>query len=256
MKAVRSWKFIAAVTVLALALSACGTKNAEKNQTLAGGGGASGQTSGSQTSTQGQAGGAASGGQQTGAQSQQPANNNAQSQSKSWTTPPAMQIDANKTYQATVTTSKGTFKIDLFAKDAPKTVNNFVFLSKEGFYNNVVFHRIIKTFMVQTGDPTGTGRGGPGYKFEDELKTTTHKYEPGIVAMANAGPNTNGSQFFICTGDDSKNLNQMPNYTIFGKVVEGMDVVQKIAETPVDPSGEGSTPKEKVTIQSVSIAEK
>ncbi|UJF36016.1 peptidylprolyl isomerase [Paenibacillus hexagrammi] len=174
---------------------------------------------------------------------------------KQWSKAPDMTIDQNKTYTAEVTTSKGKFTIELFAKEAPKTVNNFVFLSKQGFYENVTFHRIIKSFMVQTGDPTGTGRGGPGYRFEDELKTT-HQYEPGIVAMANAGPNTNGSQFFICTGDDSKGLNSQPNYTIFGRVTEGMDVVQQIADTPVLASGEGSTPKEKVTITSVAITEK
>ncbi|UUZ79288.1 peptidylprolyl isomerase [Paenibacillus sp. P26] len=168
-----------------------------------------------------------------------------------------MKIDANKTYQATVTTSKGTFTIDLFAKDAPKTVNNFVFLSKEGFYNNITFHRIMKTFMIQTGDPNGNGTGGPGYQFADEL-SKAHTYEPGIVAMANAGPNTNGDQFFICTGEDSKALNKSPNYTIFGKVSQGMDVVQKIADTPVktDARGEPSSPTEKVTIQSISITEK
>lgn len=176
---------------------------------------------------------------------------------KTWSSPPEMKIDVNKTYTATVTTSKGAFTIELFAKDAPKTVNNFVFLAREGFYNNVTFHRIIQSFMVQTGDPLGTGTGGPGYKFEDELKSP-YKYEPGIVAMANAGPNTNGSQFFICTGEDSKNLNSMPNYTIFGKVVEGMDTVQKIAATPVEKGAEPtpSKPKEKVVIQSVAITEK
>ncbi|NHN30764.1 peptidylprolyl isomerase [Paenibacillus agricola] len=170
---------------------------------------------------------------------------------KSWTTPPAMAIDTAKNYQATVTTNKGAIKIDLYAKDAPKTVNNFVFLAKEGFYNDIIFHRIIDTFMVQTGDPLGTGAGGPGYMFEDELKSP-YKYEPGTVAMANAGPNTNGSQFFICSGADCANLDQKPDYSIFGKVVEGMDVVKKIAATPV----KGSTPTEKVFIQTVTIAEK
>ncbi len=169
-----------------------------------------------------------------------------------------MIIDTNKTYQAEVTTSKGTFTIDLYAKEAPKTVNNFVFLSKEGFYNNVTFHRIIKTFMIQTGDPQGTGRGGPGYKFADELKTT-HTYEPGTVAMANSGPNTNGSQFFICSGADCANLNSMPNYSIFGKVTaDSMATILKIAETPVEMGGESSPskPKEKVTINTISIKEK
>lgn len=180
-------------------------------------------------------------------------------QPKSWKNPPAMQIDPAKSYQAEVTTSKGKFTIQLFAKDAPKTVNNFVFLSKEGFYDNVTFHRIIKTFMIQTGDPTGTGTGGPGYTIPDER--TPYKYEPGIVAMANTGaPNSGGSQFFICTGPDSESLNMQPIYTVFGKVVEGMDVVQKIADTPVTmnngPRPEMSLPTEKVTINSIKIVEK
>ncbi len=177
---------------------------------------------------------------------------------KQWSKAPDMTIDPNKTYQAEVTTSKGTFTIDLFAKEAPKTVNNFVFLSKEGFYNNVTFHRIIKTFMIQTGDPLGTGRGGPGYKFADELKTS-HKYEPGIVAMANSGPNTNGSQFFICSGEDCANLNKKPDYSIFGKVTaEGMATIAKIAETPVEMGGESTPrkPKKKVTINAIAIKEK
>ncbi|WP_202128765.1 peptidylprolyl isomerase [Paenibacillus dendrobii] len=176
---------------------------------------------------------------------------------KSWTSAPEMKIDTSKTYQAEVKTSKGSFTIELFAKDAPKTVNNFVFLSKEGFYNDVTFHRIIESFMIQTGDPTGTGAGGPGYSFEDEK--TSYKYEPGIVAMANAGPNTNGSQFFICTGADSDFLNSQPNYTIFGKVTDGMDTVKKIAATPVEANpdtGETSKPTEKVTIDSIKIKEK
>ncbi|GIP37332.1 peptidyl-prolyl cis-trans isomerase [Paenibacillus sp. J31TS4] len=171
-----------------------------------------------------------------------------------------MQIDVNKSYTAEVQTNKGSFKIELFAKQAPKTVNNFVFLSKQGFFENITFHRIIDTFMVQTGDPTGTGMGGPGYKFEDELNTG-FSYEPGIVAMANSGKNTNGSQFFICTGEDSKSLNQRPNYSIFGKVVEGMDTVTKIAQTPVKINPQSndrspSMPTEKVVIQKVTIVEK
>ncbi|KIL39524.1 peptidylprolyl isomerase [Gordoniibacillus kamchatkensis] len=222
-------KLAAAVTVAALLLAGCGNKP--------------------------NAGGAAAGG--TGTASSGAAAGQ-QAKAKSWSSPPAMQIDTNKSYEAEVTTSKGTFTIQLFAKDAPKTVNNFVFLSKQGFYDGVIFHRIIKTFMVQTGDPNGNGTGGPGYKFDDE-KTPYKNYEPGIVAMANAGPNTNGSQFFICTGSDAAaSLNPRPNYTVFGKVSKGMDVVQKIADTPVQPSprGELSSPTEKVTINSVKIIEK
>jgi cyclophilin family peptidyl-prolyl cis-trans isomerase len=226
-------KLLAAAMAVSLLLSGCGSKPAP--------------------------GGNAAGGCAPASANAAPANASdtaGQAKQKSWSSPPAMQIDTNKTYCADVTTSKGTFTIQLYAKDAPKTVNNFVFLSKQGFYDGIIFHRIIKTFMIQTGDPEGTGMGGPGYQFEDEK--TPYKYEPGIVAMANAGPNTNGSQFFICTGDDSKGLNQQPNYTIFGKVTSGMDVVQKIADTPVavGPSGEPSSPTEKVTINSIKITEK
>jgi cyclophilin family peptidyl-prolyl cis-trans isomerase len=226
-------KWAAMAVVCTLLLTACGTKNPNPEKTAA--------------PTQQPASSA----QPAPASSAQPA------APKSWTAPPAMTIDANKTYQATVTTNKGSFKIDLYAKEAPVTVNNFVFLAKQGFYNDIVFHRIMESFMIQTGDPKGVGSGGPGYSFQDELKTP-YKYEPGIVAMANAGPNTNGSQFFICTGEDSKNLNKSPNYTIFGKVSEGMDVIKKIAATPVTsgPSGEKSSPSEKVVIQSVAITEK
>ena len=167
-----------------------------------------------------------------------------------------MQIDKSKSYIAVVETSLGTFKIQLLANETPNTVNNFVFLSKQGFYEGVIFYRIIKTFMIQTGDPTGTGSGGPGYKFADELPPK-HRYEPGIVAMANAGPNTNGSQFFVCTGVDSKNLDQYPNYTQFGTVVEGMDVVQKIAGVQVVSNGrEVSKPVNPPVVQRITIIEK
>jgi cyclophilin family peptidyl-prolyl cis-trans isomerase len=180
---------------------------------------------------------------------------------KKWSKAPDMAIDPAKSYEAEIKTSKGNFKVQLFAKETPKTVNNFVFLSKEGFYNDVTFHRIIQSFMIQTGDPLGNGTGGPGYKFEDELQTP-YKYEPGILAMANSGRNTNGSQFFICTGKDAERvLNAQPNYTIFGKVVEGMDNVLKIAATPVkmNPQGNDSSPSlptETVTITGISIIEK
>jgi cyclophilin family peptidyl-prolyl cis-trans isomerase len=175
---------------------------------------------------------------------------------KRWTAPPAMEIDPAKKYTATVNTSLGSFKIELLAKDSPKTVNNFVFLARQGFYDFVIFHRIIRTFMVQTGDPTGTGSGGPGYRFNDELPVK-YTYDPGIVAMANAGPNTNGSQFFICTGADSRGLDGAPNYTQFGKVSEGMDVVQKIAGVQVtrSPHGEMSKPISPPVIKSIEITE-
>ncbi|MBP1995196.1 peptidylprolyl isomerase [Paenibacillus eucommiae] len=179
---------------------------------------------------------------------------------KQWSKAPDMAIDPDKSYEAEFDTSKGKFTVQLFAKEAPKTVNNFVFLSKEGFYDDVIFHRIVKTFMIQTGDPLGNGMGGPGYKIEDELNSP-YKYDPGIVAMAKTRePNSGGSQFFICTGDDcGRNLNSNPNYTIFGKIIEGMDNVQKIAEIPVtmNPnSGESSLPTEEVKINTITIKEK
>jgi peptidylprolyl isomerase len=163
-----------------------------------------------------------------------------------------MEIDTSKTYTATITTSLGDVTVDLLVGDAPKTVNNFVFLARQGFYDNVKFHRIIKGFMVQTGDPLGTGTGGPGYKFADE--PVSRRYTKGIVAMANAGPNTNGSQFFIVHGDDA---GLPPNYTIFGQVSEGIDVVDKIASLPVGRSGGGeqSAPQEDVRITKVAIQE-
>ncbi len=175
-----------------------------------------------------------------------------------WSKPPAMAIDQNKTYTATIKTNYGDIVVQLFAKDSPLTVNNFVFLSRQGFYNNVKFHRVIKGFMIQTGDPTGTGAGGPGYQFADELPPK-YQYEPGIVAMANAGANTNGSQFFICSGPQSKNLNAYPNYNVFGRVTSGMDVVSQIESVPVakkyagDP--ETSSPTVDVHIVNVSIQE-
>jgi cyclophilin family peptidyl-prolyl cis-trans isomerase len=169
-----------------------------------------------------------------------------------------MQIDPKKQYQAIISTSMGDITIQLFAKDAPKTVNNFVFLAKDKFYDNLTFHRVIKDFMIQTGDPLGNGTGGPGYVFEDELNNG-HKYEPGVVAMANAGKNTNGSQFFIGSGKDVEGLKNFPNYTIFGKVTAGMDVVQKIASVKVKENPvikEVSMPEQPVTIKKITIIEK
>jgi peptidyl-prolyl cis-trans isomerase B (cyclophilin B) len=146
---------------------------------------------------------------------------------KQWNTPPAMTIDAKKTYVATIETDRGTIEVELYAQYAPKTVNNFVFLAKDGFYDGILFHRVIANFMIQGGDPTGTGRGGPGYKFEDETRGNPLKHETGVLSMANAGPNTNGSQFFITHGPqphlDGK-------HTVFGKVVKGQDVVNAIRQ--------------------------
>jgi cyclophilin family peptidyl-prolyl cis-trans isomerase len=177
---------------------------------------------------------------------------------KQWTQPPAMEIDVNKQYFATMKTSLGDIRIELLPKESPKTVNNFVFLAKQGFYDGTTFHRIMKNFMIQGGDPKGTGGGGPGYKFADELPPK-HSYDPGIVAMANAGPNTNGSQFFICNGPACKaSLDPNPNYTQFGKVVAGMDVVQKISSVAVTTGGDGnqSKPTTPPVIEKVTIDEK
>ena len=170
-----------------------------------------------------------------------------------WNQAPTMEIDPSRRYTADIQTSEGTISVQLLPEEAPKTVNNFVFLAREGFYSNVPFHRIIKDFMIQTGDPTGSGSGGPGYRFQDER--VNRRYERGIVAMANAGPNTNGSQFFICHGRNAESL--PPNYTIFGRVTEGLDVVDAIANVPTRSSGRGerSVPTEDIRIESVEISE-
>ncbi|HLH24132.1 MAG TPA: peptidylprolyl isomerase [Chloroflexota bacterium] len=171
---------------------------------------------------------------------------------KQWSSPPPMTIDPSKQYTAVIHTNKGDITVQLFADEVPQTVNNFVFLSREDFYDNAPFHRIIKDFMIQTGDgQRGNGTGGPGYRFADE--PVKRDYDRGIVAMANAGPNTNGSQFFIMQG----NRPLPKNYTIFGKVTDGMNVVDAIANTPVRPSpqGEPSVPTEDVHITHVDIQE-
>lgn len=147
--------------------------------------------------------------------------------SKQYPTAPAMVIDPKKKYSATVKTEKGDFVIELFADKAPKTVNNFVFLSREKFYDGVTFHRVIKGFMAQGGDPTGTGTGGPGYKFGDEFHPALRHNGPGILSMANAGPGTNGSQFFITHGPTPHLDNR---HSVFGKVTQGLDVVLAIPE--------------------------
>ena len=144
---------------------------------------------------------------------------------KQWSTPPAMQIDPKKKYKAHMETDKGTMVIELFADKTPKTVNSFVFLSREGFYDGVIFHRVIANFMVQGGDPTGTGMGGPGYKFGDEFHPGLKHDKKGVLSMANAGPGTNGSQFFI-THIPTPWLDG--KHTVFGQVVEGLDVLMSI----------------------------
>jgi len=150
--------------------------------------------------------------------------------SKQWNTPPAMQIDPEKQYIATIETDRGNIQIELAAQYAPKTVNNFVFLAGEGFYDGVKFHRVISNFMVQGGDPEGSGRGGPGYKFGDEFDGNPLRHEAKVLSMANAGPNTNGSQFFI-THAPQPHLDGM--HTVFGKVIEGADVVDAIRQGDV-----------------------
>ena len=145
---------------------------------------------------------------------------------KQYDSAPTMQIDPAKTYAATITTNKGDIEISLDAANAPKTVNNFVFLARDGFYDGVVFHRVIPGFMAQGGDPTGTGRGGPGYRFEDETSGNPNTHERGVISMANAGPNTNGSQFFI-TFAPQPHLNG--RHTVFGRVTSGMEVVDALS---------------------------
>lgn len=146
---------------------------------------------------------------------------------KQWSAPPPMTIDPKKTYRATIQTDRGDIELELYPQHAPKTVNNFVFLAREGFYDGVTFHRVIDDFVIQGGDPTGTGRGGPGYRFEDEVKGNPLRHETGVISMANAGPNTNGSQFFI-THSSQPHLDG--RHTVFGKVVSGMDVVNAIRQ--------------------------
>ncbi|BAL98930.1 peptidyl-prolyl cis-trans isomerase A [Caldilinea aerophila DSM 14535 = NBRC 104270] len=138
-----------------------------------------------------------------------------------------MNIDPKKIYRATIQTDRGDIELELYPQHAPKTVNNFVFLAREGFYDGVTFHRVIDDFVIQGGDPTGTGRGGPGYRFEDEVKDNPLRHETGVISMANAGPNTNGSQFFI-THSPQPHLDG--RHTVFGKVVGGMDVVNAIRQ--------------------------
>ncbi len=149
---------------------------------------------------------------------------------KQWTTPPAMMIDPKKKYSATLHTEKGDIVLELFADKVPHTVNNFVFLAREGFYDGTIFHRVIADFMAQGGDPTGSGRGGPGYRFGDEFHPALKHDKPGVLSMANAGPDTNGSQFFI-THVPTPWLDN--KHSVFGQVVEGMDVLLSIP--PRDP---------------------
>jgi len=158
---------------------------------------------------------------------------------KHWSKAPELTIDPTKKYTAVMHTEKGDITIELFAKEAPNTVNNFVFLAREGFYDGITFHRVIPGFMAQGGDPTGTGTGGPGYLFKDEF--SDKKHEVGTLSMANSGQHTNGSQFFICL-DAQRHLNG--RHTVFGQVTAGMDVVRAIRER--DP-GRDRNPGDKIT---------
>jgi cyclophilin family peptidyl-prolyl cis-trans isomerase len=168
--------------------------------------------------------------------------------------PPKFTIDVAKTFVATVSTSEGTFKIKLLPKEAPCTVNNFVYLARKKFFDGLMFHRIVKDFVIQGGDPEGTGRGGPGYSFNDELGNSL-TYQIGAVAMANSGPNTNGSQFFVVAGQQGTTLPK--SYTIFGEVTQGLDVVTKINRVPTK-GGSGpdqDSPRQKVIIERITIKE-
>ena len=158
---------------------------------------------------------------------------------KQWNNPPVMSVDLKKNYRVTMETTRGTIELELYPQYAPATVNNFVFLVNEGFYDGLTFHRVIGNFMIQGGDPTGKGSGGPGYQFEDEVKNNPLRHETGVISMANAGPNTNGSQFFI-THSPQSHLNG--KHTVFGKVIAGIDVVNSIRQGDV---------MTKVTVQAV-----
>jgi len=144
-----------------------------------------------------------------------------------WNNPPDLQIDNTKQYQCLMETSKGVIEIELYASDAPNTVNNFVFLTNEGFYDGITFHRVINDFMIQSGDPTGLGSGGPGYQFDDEFDGNPHIHQRGSLSMANSGPNTNGSQFFICH-ESQPHLDG--KHTVFGQVTHGQEIVNSIQQ--------------------------
>ena len=169
---------------------------------------------------------------------------------KQYDAPPRLTIDPSASYTAIIRTSSGNIAVQLFASAAPITVNNFVFLTNEGFYEGTIFHRVIPDFMIQGGDPTGTGTSGPGYQFEDEIVPELVFDRPGILAMANSGPNTNGSQFFITTVATT-HLNG--NHTIFGRVLQGQDVAEAISAVPTGP---GNKPSQPITILSVEITQR
>ena len=169
---------------------------------------------------------------------------------KQYQSPPSLILDPNMRYTATIKTAQGDMTLELFPAEAPRAVNNFVFLARDGYYQGNCFHRIIKDFMIQGGCPKGDGTGGPGYKFPDE--EVKRSYVKGTLAMANAGPNTNGSQFFIVHGQQ---VGLPPNYTIFGQLLTGEEILDTLATSPVAAGGEGSRPAERLEIQSIDITE-
>ena len=168
---------------------------------------------------------------------------------REYSQPPEMAIDPEGSYSADIRTNQGIISVELFAEDAPLTVNNFVFLARQGFYDGVIFHRVIPDFMIQGGDPTGTGGGGPGYRFQDEIVPSLTFEGAGILAMANAGPGTNGSQFFITV---AATPHLTGNHTIFGWVTAGQEVADAISKVP---TSRGNRPREEVVIQSIEITE-
>jgi cyclophilin family peptidyl-prolyl cis-trans isomerase len=157
-------------------------------------------------------------------------------------------LDDRSRHQATIITSCGEIDIELYSSESPATVNNFVFLARDGFYDATIIHRVVPGFVIQMGDPTGTGRGGPGYRFADELAAARNRgYTRGTLAMANSGPGTNGSQFFVCLDD----VRLPPNYAVFGEVTAGMDVVDRIAAVPVH----GSSPLQTIFVETIRICD-
>jgi cyclophilin family peptidyl-prolyl cis-trans isomerase len=169
---------------------------------------------------------------------------------KQYQNPPSLILDPNMRYTAIIQTAHGDMTLELFPAEAPRAVNNFVFLARDGFYQGNCFHRVIRDFMIQGGCPRGDGTGGPGYRFPDEQ--VQRSYVKGTLAMANAGPNTNGSQFFIVHGQQ---VGLPPNYTIFGQLLTGEDILDALATSPVVPGGEGSRPAQRLEIRNVEIRE-
>lgn len=155
-----------------------------------------------------------------------------------WDSPPEMNIDTDRAYQVSIETDRGRIELELYPQHAPVTVNNFLFLARENFYDGTTFHRVISDFMIQGGDPTGTGRGGPGYRFQDEFDNNPLRHERGVISMANAGPGTNGSQFFITHGPQP---HLDGRHTVFGRVTSGQDVVDSVEQGD--------------TVQSITIAD-